>query len=104
MLHPVEQSELDRVGALDPTRWGVAALRCWVRKEAYLKGTGMGLGAGTAADYVGLGPGYPAGPGVPPTGWTIQSVPVPEAYDAAVAVRTDAAGPLPLTVDDLTLG
>jgi 4'-phosphopantetheinyl transferase len=101
MLHPAEQAELAEVPA---ERHPAAALRCWVRKEAYLKGTGMGLGAGTAADYVGLGPGYPAGPGTVPPGWTIQAVAVPDGYDAAIAVRTDAPEPLPLTVRDLTLG
>jgi hypothetical protein len=29
---------------------------------------------------------------------------VPDAYDAAIALRTDAPAPLPLTVRDLTLG
>ncbi|TQF03182.1 4'-phosphopantetheinyl transferase superfamily protein [Kitasatospora acidiphila] len=100
-LHPAEQAELAAVAAdLRPA----ATLRCWVRKEAYLKGTGMGLGAGTDADYVGLGPGYPAHPATPPPGWVIQSVPVPDAYDAAIALRTDAPAPLPLTVRDLDLG
>ncbi|MCC9306321.1 4'-phosphopantetheinyl transferase superfamily protein [Kitasatospora sp. RB6PN24] len=100
-LHPAEQTELAAVAAeLRPA----ATLRCWVRKEAYLKGTGMGLGAGAGADYVGLGPGYPPTPAGPPPGWTIQAVPVPEDYDAAIALRTDAPGPLDVTVRALTLG
>jgi 4'-phosphopantetheinyl transferase len=101
MLHPAEQAELAEIPV---DGHPAATLRCWVRKEAYLKGTGMGLGAGTAADYVGLGPGYPVGPGTPPAGWTLQAIAVPEGYDAAVAVRTDAPGPLPLAVGDLALG
>jgi 4'-phosphopantetheinyl transferase len=104
MLHPVERSELDRVGALDPTRWGAAALRCWVRKEAYLKGTGMGLGRGAGADYVGVGPGFgitPEAAPAAPAGWRLQAVEVPEQYDAAVAVLTPAQ--LRLTVRELTL-
>jgi 4'-phosphopantetheinyl transferase len=98
-LHPAEQTEL---AALAPERRPAALLRCWVRKEAYLKGTGMGLGAGTDADYVGLGPGYPAALDTPPAGWTIESVPVPAAYDAAIALRAEAPGTV--TVRDLTLG
>ncbi|MEY9949823.1 4'-phosphopantetheinyl transferase superfamily protein [Kitasatospora sp. GAS1066B] len=89
-LHPAEQAELAALAELRPERWAAGALRCWVRKEAYLKGTGMGLGQGADKDYVGLGPGFevPAAGGArPPAGWELRAVDVPSGYDAAIALR-----------------
>ncbi|MGF1429791.1 4'-phosphopantetheinyl transferase family protein [Kitasatospora sp. LaBMicrA B282] len=89
-LHPAERVELAALGEPGAERRGRATLRCWVRKEAYLKGTGMGLGRGADHDYVGLGPGYEAVAGAgaqPPAGWELRAVPVPAEYDAAIALR-----------------
>ena len=58
-----------------------AFARCWTRKEAYLKGTGAGLGENLAVTYVGTG-GQPAAP----DGWTLSDVPVPAGYAGASAV------------------
>ncbi|WP_063774741.1 4'-phosphopantetheinyl transferase family protein [Kitasatospora azatica] len=120
LLHPAERAEL---AAVEPERWAAAALRCWVRKEAYLKGTGMGLGRGVGIDYVGVGPEFlPEGgkaAGVEPAGWELHAVEVPEGYDAAVAVRVaereavqgaavravpGVTGGVRLSVRDLVLG
>ncbi|MFF7634242.1 4'-phosphopantetheinyl transferase family protein [Kitasatospora sp. NPDC008050] len=97
-LHPAEQAELAALADPSPQHRAAAAVRCWVRKEAYLKGTGMGLGRGVAVDYVGLGPGFetsarPSG-ALPPAGWELRSVEVPSGYDAAIALRLpgEAAG------------
>jgi 4'-phosphopantetheinyl transferase len=104
MLHPDERAELELLAAAEPDRWSAAVLRCWVRKEAYLKGTGMGLGRGVGAEYVGVGPGFgPVAPLAGPDGWQLHAVEVPDGYDAAVAVRTAAAAPVRLTVRELAL-
>ncbi|MFD5185888.1 4'-phosphopantetheinyl transferase family protein [Streptomyces sp. NPDC058372] len=84
-LHPREQLEL--VGHTPATR-AEAVLRCWTRKEAYLKGTGEGLPGGPKRTYVGTGP-QPAG--VP--GWRLSDVTVDPGHAAAIAVWTgDAMG------------
>ncbi|RSS73366.1 4'-phosphopantetheinyl transferase superfamily protein [Streptomyces sp. WAC06614] len=80
VLHPREAAEL----ALLPAAERPAAFtRVWTRKEAYLKGLGVGLSADPAADYVGSGP-VPA----PVPGWLLTDVAVPEGHWAAVALRT----------------
>ncbi|MCX5403577.1 4'-phosphopantetheinyl transferase superfamily protein [Streptomyces sp. NBC_00335] len=78
-LHPREAAEL---AALDPEERPAAFGRVWVRKEAYLKGLGIGLSRGLALDYVGSGD-TPAS-GLP--GWSLRDVAVPPGFSAAVAV------------------
>ncbi|MEU8764715.1 4'-phosphopantetheinyl transferase superfamily protein [Streptomyces sp. NPDC048659] len=79
VLHPDESAELAALAAeLRPA----AFARVWTRKEAYLKGTGVGLGADPSAEYVGAGP-VPAAP----AGWYLADVAVPSGHQAAVAVR-----------------
>ncbi|MFE6973304.1 4'-phosphopantetheinyl transferase family protein [Streptomyces sp. NPDC057682] len=85
-LHPAEVRELAELsGPERPVAFG----RVWTRKEAYLKGEGIGLAEGLAAGYVGTGPEPAAGP----AGWVVTDVRVPDGYAAAVAVR--AAGRAP---------
>ncbi|MFB8249187.1 4'-phosphopantetheinyl transferase family protein [Streptomyces sp. NPDC055952] len=80
VLHPREAAELSRLPAAErPT----AFTRVWTRKEAYLKGLGVGLSADPSADYVGSGPEPAAVPG-----WSLADVTVPEGHCAAVALRT----------------
>ena len=80
-LHPVERTELAALaGEAERT---AAFVRCWTRKEAYLKGTGEGLSGNPARDYVGCGPD-PA----PLPGWQLADCPVDPGYGAAVAVAT----------------
>lgn len=85
-LHPAESREL---AELPEEQRPVAFGRVWTRKEAYLKGEGIGLADGLATDHVGTGPRPRPGP----AGWTITDVRAPAGYAAAVAVR--AAGQLP---------
>lgn len=87
-LHPVETGELDR---LPEEQRPVAFARAWTRKEAFLKGEGIGLARDLSLDYVGTGPVPPPGP----EGWSIGDVRVPAGYAGAVAVRT--AGHRPAT-------
>ncbi|MFE9254670.1 4'-phosphopantetheinyl transferase family protein [Streptomyces sp. NPDC006879] len=79
-LHPAEAAELRALPAGERQR---AFTRVWTRKEAYLKGTGVGLAEGAAEPYVGSGP-YPAAD-LP--GWYLSDVPVGAGYAAAFAVR-----------------
>ncbi|MCJ0873393.1 4'-phosphopantetheinyl transferase superfamily protein [Streptomyces sp. AP-93] len=85
-LHPREAAELE---ALDPAERPEAFGRVWVRKEAYLKGLGIGLARGLALDYVGTGD-TPAN-GVP--GWSLTNVAVPPGFTAAVAVTATPSAP-----------
>lgn len=54
----------------------------WTRKEAYLKGLGVGLSEDPAADYVGSGPVPARMPG-----WSLSDVRVPEGHCAALALQ-----------------
>ncbi|MEV0374441.1 4'-phosphopantetheinyl transferase superfamily protein [Streptomyces sp. NPDC050636] len=88
VLHPAERAEL---AALPPAARPASLARCWARKEAYLKGIGIGLAEDPSVTYVGAGPD-PADP----SGWSLADVPVPRGYAAACAVRTEVpGGPLP---------
>jgi 4'-phosphopantetheinyl transferase len=84
----------DRVAlaALPPDRRGSAFFDMWARREAYLKGLGVGLGG---RDLDG------AAPADLQAGWSLTSFDAGDAYAAAVAVEglrvrvPDAAKPLP---------
>jgi 4'-phosphopantetheinyl transferase len=82
LLHPAERAEI--ASAPRPDRPSVFT-RIWTRKEAYLKGVGIGVTHDLAADYLGSGEGTPG-----PIGWTVISVPIAAGYAGAAAVR----GPL----------
>ncbi|GAA0908947.1 hypothetical protein GCM10009549_16640 [Streptomyces thermoalcalitolerans] len=79
-LHPRESAELS---GLRPVDRPAAFARAWARKEAYLKGLGVGLGRAMSLDYVGTASGAVA----TVRGWTIVDVAVDDGYAAAVAVR-----------------
>jgi len=78
-LHPREREE---IAALPDEMRRSAFARCWTRKEAYLKGTGIGLARGPEQPYVGDGT-------VPATlpGWLVDDVSVPTGYAAACVVK-----------------
>ncbi|MGW3008201.1 4'-phosphopantetheinyl transferase family protein [Streptomyces sp. NPDC001219] len=79
-LHPDETAELT---ACREEERGAAFARVWVRKEAYLKGLGTGLGRDPSLDYLGTA----ARGAVQPDGWEIGDVEAGEGYRAAVAAR-----------------
>ncbi|MFJ7156701.1 4'-phosphopantetheinyl transferase family protein [Streptomyces sp. NPDC101118] len=81
-LHPREAAELL---ALPEEARPPLLGRVWARKEAYLKGTGMGLAKGLRDPYMGTA-GLPA----PTPGWAVRDVTAPAGFAAAVAVA--AAG------------
>jgi 4'-phosphopantetheinyl transferase len=81
LLHATERAEL---AALPPSARPEAVGRCWARKEAYLKGVGIGLGEDPSVTYVGAGDAPAAVPG-----WSVTDVPVFPGYAAACALRTE---------------
>jgi 4'-phosphopantetheinyl transferase len=80
-LHPAELPAADRD----------AALRRWVRKEAYLKGLGTGLGLDPATVDL----------SADPPGWQVLDVPTAPGLLGAVAVRSP--GPAAVTVTEVGL-
>ncbi|MCT4351673.1 4'-phosphopantetheinyl transferase superfamily protein [Streptomyces sp. Je 1-79] len=80
LLHPAERAEL---AALAPSERAAATGRCWSRKEAYLKGVGIGLGENPSVTYVGTG----ATPAAVP-GWSVSDVRTFPGYTAACVTRT----------------
>lgn len=85
LLHPAEQAEL---AAAAPEYRRAAFARLWVRKEAYLKALGTGLGRALTADYLGEDGRAPA-----PAGWTVACLETIAGHAAGYAVREDAAQP-----------
>ncbi|MCS0637468.1 4'-phosphopantetheinyl transferase superfamily protein [Streptomyces sp. LP05-1] len=79
-LHPREQAEL---AALPESGHPAAFARAWVRKEAYLKGTGTGL-AHESDGYAGTGPV----PAQERPGWLLRDVVAPEGFTGAIALRS----------------
>ncbi|MFE4583114.1 4'-phosphopantetheinyl transferase family protein [Streptomyces chartreusis] len=90
-LHFDEQAEINQ---LPPSQRPGAFTRCWVRKEAYLKGTGTGLGVSPDSVYLGTQstprlhhPLHPA-----PVGWTVMDLDARNNYHAAAAVAHTTSG------------
>lgn len=79
-LHPRETAELLALPGPDRP---AALARIWSRKEAYLKGTGTGLGFGVVDPYVGSAMTPARTPG-----WILSDVPAPAGFTAALAVST----------------
>lgn len=84
--------EQEELFSLPPAEQLPAFYRCWTRKEAYLKGTGSGFTQPSDCFDISLLPGQaPALLGhrmdTAEIGrWTLQDLPVPQGYCAAVAI------------------
>ncbi|MEV6198911.1 4'-phosphopantetheinyl transferase superfamily protein [Streptomyces sp. NPDC051771] len=76
-LHPRERAEIARAGHAPE-----AFARVWCRKEAYLKGLGIGVARPLDLDYLGEND-----PSARPEGWAVQDVPTVGGHAAAVAVE-----------------
>ncbi len=85
LLHPTERTELD---AAAPSEQAMVFARLWTRKEAYLKGVGMGVAHGLTTEHV--DPERRDGASLD---WSVLEVPVPPRYAAAAAVRTGSVLP-----------
>jgi 4'-phosphopantetheinyl transferase len=83
LLHPAEQAE---IASAPHSQRASVFTHIWTRKEAYLKGIGIGVTHDLAADYLG-GESRAAGP----AGWTVTSVPIGAGYAGAAAVRENEA-------------
>ncbi|NML55487.1 4'-phosphopantetheinyl transferase superfamily protein [Streptomyces sp. R302] len=76
VLHPGERAEIARAGHAPE-----AFARVWCRKEAYLKGIGIGVARPLDQDYLGEDD-----PSARPGGWAVEDVPTARGHAAAVAV------------------
>jgi 4'-phosphopantetheinyl transferase len=85
LLHPAERAELV---AAAPSERAMVFTRLWTRKEAYLKGVGVGVAHGLALEYLGF-----EGRAAAPSDWSVLEVPVPDPYLSAAAVRTGPVSP-----------
>ncbi len=91
-LHPQEAEAIER--SPEPAR---AALRCWCRKEAVAKATGLGLSLPLKAYAVACDAAPHGWLRVPPPGdaaaphWTTLDLPAPAGYAGALAVRGPCA-------------
>ncbi|MBT2393079.1 4'-phosphopantetheinyl transferase superfamily protein [Streptomyces sp. ISL-1] len=86
-LHPRERKEL---AALPTAQLPAAFARCWTRKEALLKATGVGLNEELSLTYVGAGPQPAAN-----ADWLLSDLPTYPGYTAAIAVRLTGPGAPP---------
>ncbi|MEZ0493451.1 4'-phosphopantetheinyl transferase superfamily protein [Kineococcus sp. TBRC 1896] len=99
-LGPREREVLDLVPPTGRPRWRA---RCWTRKEAVLKWTGLGLAAGPTAVEVPTD-GAPRGRGplateLPPDLVVVGLAGLPPGYVGAVAAHRDVAGALARPVE-----
>lgn len=102
-LHPSERRAVEAAPAEDRLAW---TLRCWVRKEAYLKGLGTGLAVDPAEVLVGPGrrPGAMPVTSVGPDAWALLDLPAEPGYLAALALAPVLGGPPELERRCLPLG
>ncbi|HEX8158317.1 MAG TPA: 4'-phosphopantetheinyl transferase superfamily protein [Solirubrobacteraceae bacterium] len=90
LLPTLEPRERAALLATPRQQRAAAFTHCWVRKEAYLKGTGEGLSRGPHSVHVGLGGRFDdPEPSIDALdGWRLLDVDAPAGYAAALAVRS----------------
>lgn len=96
-LHPAERLAID---SMPPDSRAKAALTCWVRKEAHLKGCGTGLCVDPASVHVGCGAAKPVAEPLAadgPDGWSLIDLPAGTGHIAAVALASVPDAPVMLT-------
>jgi 4'-phosphopantetheinyl transferase len=79
----LSRAERSSLVALEPSFRAAAVALCWTRKEAVVKGLGLGLTDALADLECGVQPGV-----VVVEGWRVESVPVPAGHVATIATRT----------------
>jgi 4'-phosphopantetheinyl transferase len=82
LLHADERSE---IASAAPSERTEVFTRLWTRKEAYLKGIGIGVAHDLDADYLGTRQHRAS-----PHGWTVLDVPVAAGHAAAAAIKRPA--------------
>jgi 4'-phosphopantetheinyl transferase len=90
LMDALEPRERSAVRAAPAAQRAAAFAQCWVRKEAYLKGTGEGLSRAPESVRVGVGDRF-GDPGPAPAelgGWRIVDLDAPPGYAAGLAVLT----------------
>ena len=80
LLHPGERAELL---ALTPESRRAVFTVLWSRKEAHLKGMGVGMAHELVGEYMGIGPRIAF-----PQGWTVLDISVPSGFFASAALNT----------------
>ncbi|NGN66121.1 4'-phosphopantetheinyl transferase superfamily protein [Streptomyces sp. A7024] len=92
MLHPAERKVIE---AQQGAARAAAFRAAWVRKEAYLKGTGTGISVPLDSVHTGVGTPYEPAPAPAPAGWGITARTTTTGAAWAVAVRGTAGEPAP---------
>jgi 4'-phosphopantetheinyl transferase len=113
-VHPVERdvaesyfsaAERAALGSLDGNAWVDGFYRCWTRKEAILKGEGVGLNLALDSFDVSLAPGVPAEllDARPTAGfrhrWKLHDLPIAAGSAAALAAGSSRAEVFCFSVD-----
>jgi 4'-phosphopantetheinyl transferase len=100
--HFFSHAECRALAALNPRDRSEAFFRCWVRKEAVIKATGLGLALALHSFDVPIeADGLPCVTSAQGTQWWLYEVPVPSGYSGAIAVGSPHAR---LVFHDLSCG